>query len=73
MQVLMCLHCDMMGTEVWAPVDGSIVDCVLQRITLSRLAHIAVDDGIHYELLAKLLFLHGYLRRQLMLQKWPSI
>lgn len=49
------------------PVDSSVVDCVFQRITLPCLAHIAVEGGIHYELLAKLLFLHKYIKFQLKL------
>ena len=55
------------------PIDSSVVDCVFQRITLRCLAHIAVEDGIHYEFLTKLLFLHRYIRCQLKLLYWPNL
>lgn len=40
------------------PVDSSIIHCVFQGVTLPCLAHVAVEGGVYYKFLAKLLLLH---------------
>ena len=50
--------------QMYIPVDSSVIDSVLQRIALSCLAHITIDGGIHYEFLAQLLLLYGFISNQ---------